>query len=249
MRKISFVVLFAMLLSVVSTSDMETRIVYSGSWTYDRDAVCNYAANYWNKVTSDGYFFDVGYPPTKLDAGSLLSEARLNGGEDCSHYVSCAIGNEKNVKGGGVPLPSRTEAYGEPGVERLGNWLLSSKYAESKTSIDDLKKGDVIQYDLPPPDGTWDHSAVYLGDKKISTHSNSRRSEDWDLGGKKRFIHIKDSVNDGGSNTTGGVGGIVVPVDKFGLLAPYIGLASTALVAIVATSAYVKHVKRRKEKQ
>jgi hypothetical protein len=47
----------------------------------------------------------------------------------------------------------------------------------------------------------------------------------------------------------GGVGGVVVPVDKFGLLAPYIGLTSTILVATVATAVYVKRVKRRKEKQ
>jgi hypothetical protein len=47
----------------------------------------------------------------------------------------------------------------------------------------------------------------------------------------------------------GGVGGIVVPIDKFGLLAPYVGLASTILVATVATTVYVKRVKRGKEKQ
>jgi hypothetical protein len=45
------------------------------------------------------------------------------------------------------------------------------------------------------------------------------------------------------------VGGFVVPVDKFGLLAPYIGLASTAMIGAVATAVYVKRVKRRKEKQ
>lgn len=45
------------------------------------------------------------------------------------------------------------------------------------------------------------------------------------------------------------VGGIWVPVDKFGLLAPYIGVASTILVATVATAIYAKHVKHRKEKQ
>ena len=45
------------------------------------------------------------------------------------------------------------------------------------------------------------------------------------------------------------VGGVWVPVDKFGLLAPYIGLASTVLVATVATAIYIKRVKRRKEKQ
>ena len=46
-----------------------------------------------------------------------------------------------------------------------------------------------------------------------------------------------------------GVGGIVIPVDKFALLAPYIGLTSTVTVAAVATVIYVKRVKRRKEKQ
>jgi uncharacterized protein YqgV (UPF0045/DUF77 family) len=51
-----------------------------------------------------------------------------------------------------------------------------------------------------------------------------------------------------GSNATG-VGGILIPIDKFGLLAPYIGLASTILVATVATAVCSKRVKRRKEKQ
>jgi len=42
------------------------------------------------------------------------------------------------------------------------------------------------------------------------------------------------------------VGGIWIPVDKLSLLAPYIGLVSTILVATVATAIYVK---RRKKKQ
>ena len=46
-----------------------------------------------------------------------------------------------------------------------------------------------------------------------------------------------------------GVGGFVVPIDKFGLLAPYIGLASTIIVATAATAIYVKRIKHRKEKQ
>jgi len=45
------------------------------------------------------------------------------------------------------------------------------------------------------------------------------------------------------------VGGIWIPVDKLGLLAPYIGLASIILVATAATAIYAKRVKRRKEKQ
>ena len=45
------------------------------------------------------------------------------------------------------------------------------------------------------------------------------------------------------------VGGVWVPIDKFGLLAPYVGLASTVVVAIAATAIHVKLVKRRKEKR
>jgi len=45
------------------------------------------------------------------------------------------------------------------------------------------------------------------------------------------------------------VGGVAVSVDKFGLLAPYLGLASTIIVATVVAAIYVKRVKRRKEKQ
>jgi hypothetical protein len=50
-------------------------------------------------------------------------------------------------------------------------------------------------------------------------------------------------------SVTDEVGGIIIPVDKFGLLAPYIVLASTILAATVASTIYVKRVKRRKEKQ
>ena len=42
------------------------------------------------------------------------------------------------------------------------------------------------------------------------------------------------------------VGGFWVPVDKLALLAPYVALASTLIVATAATTIYVK---RRKEKQ
>ena len=44
------------------------------------------------------------------------------------------------------------------------------------------------------------------------------------------------------------VGGVWIPVDKLGLLAPYIGVTSTILVATAATAIYVKRVKRRETK-
>jgi hypothetical protein len=59
------------------------------------------------------------------------------------------------------------------------------------------------------------------------------------------ILNIEDEVVGG----VGGRGGLVVPVDKFGLLAPYIGLASTTMIGAVATVVYARRVKRRKEKQ
>jgi len=47
-------------------------------------------------------------------------------------------------------------------------------------------------------------------------------------------------------NVPPSVGGIWVPVDEFGLLAPYIGVASTIVATAAATAIYVK---RRKKKQ
>jgi len=57
------------------------------------------------------------------------------------------------------------------------------------------------------------------------------------------------TVSSGGAytahyETPAGVGGVVVPIDKLGLLAPYIGLASIILVGSVATAICIKHVKR-----
>lgn len=45
------------------------------------------------------------------------------------------------------------------------------------------------------------------------------------------------------------VGGIVVAVDKLSLLAPYIGLTSTIVVAAVSAAIYVKRIRHRKEKE
>ena len=45
------------------------------------------------------------------------------------------------------------------------------------------------------------------------------------------------------------VGGFVVPSNKLDLLAPYIGLTSTIVVAMVATAIYIKRGKPRKAKQ
>jgi len=75
----------------------------------------------------------------------------------------------------------------------------------------------------------------------------------WDTDGDTALeTYIRFYARDPGEVTFfygSAVGGVWVPVDKFGLLAPYIGFASTIIVATVATSIYAKRVKRREEKQ
>lgn len=45
------------------------------------------------------------------------------------------------------------------------------------------------------------------------------------------------------------IGGIAVSVDKFGLLAPYLGLVSAIVITMSGTAVYVKRCKREKSKQ
>ncbi|MEM2995805.1 MAG: hypothetical protein QXI91_07350 [Candidatus Bathyarchaeia archaeon] len=49
--------------------------------------------------------------------------------------------------------------------------------------------------------------------------------------------------------STPGVGGYVIPVDKIGLLAPYIVFASITVIALTATTIYIKRFKYKKQKQ
>ena len=76
---------------------------------------------------------------------------------------------------------------------------------------------------------------------------------DWGvLGGPTPFTFVEYDVS--GPTCSGviyngaGDGGVIVPIDKFGLLAPYIGLGSTIVVATAATAICIKRVKHRKER-
>lgn len=60
--------------------------------------------------------------------------------------------------------------------------------------------------------------------------------------GKKRLIRYLFCISPKNNQTDGGVW---IPVDKLAIVAPYIGLASTILVATIATAIYAKNLKRR----
>ena len=148
-------------------------VVVPACAAYDRLAAIEYARDYWNTVCSDGYFFADSEGPTLLGAGKPVPTGEE--GFDCAHFVSCCIGSEPNEPAGGLPVPSRTLAYGEPGAQRLVNWLLGQG-ATRANRISALVPGDVIAYDADR-DGWIEHVALYMGDGLVTAHSLSQYSE------------------------------------------------------------------------
>ena len=169
-------------------NDIEGLGGSNGGSIYDRQAAYNYAQKYWDEVCSDGYFWN-----TRTGYISLSLGTNIVGwtGYDCAHFVSCCIGSESHEQGGGLDVPSRTATYGEPSAQNLGDWLIDEGIAEQKTSINQLEKGDVINYDWTG-DGHWDHAALYLGSGKVAAHTTCVCDEPWQLDTTHhRLIHIK----------------------------------------------------------
>jgi len=144
--------------------------------SYNRLAACQYAQKYWSKVCSDGYFFADSETPSLLGAGKSVPTDEE--GFDCAHFVSCCIGSEPNEPGGGLEVPSRTLTYGEPGAQRLVNWLIEQA-ATRVATISAMVPGDVVAYDVDR-NGWIEHVALYMGDGLVTAHSISRYSE-WNL--------------------------------------------------------------------
>jgi len=141
--------------------------------TYDRSAALDYARTYWDRICSDGYFFVHREGPILLRSGGQLPAD--SEGFDCAHFVSCCIGSEPNERGGGLDVPSRTSAYGEPGAQRLVNWLIEQG-STHVVRIPEMVPGDVVAYDADH-DGWIEHVALYMGMGLVTAHSISRYSK------------------------------------------------------------------------
>ena len=152
---------------------------------YDRQAAIDYAFKYWDKACSDGYYFAESTGPALLGAGERLPTDVE--GFDCAHFVSCCIGSEPNEPAGGLVVPSRTLAYGEPGAQRLTDWLLGQG-ATRKDNISELVPGDIVAYDADQ-NGWIEHVTLYMGDGLVTSHSLSRYSE-WNPDPESDFLFL-----------------------------------------------------------
>ncbi len=173
------------------TSDDDSLMDEPASF-YDRRSAYEYAYEYWDVVPSDGYFWETQTDYVELDQGTEVS-----GGWDCTHFISCCVGDEENQKGGGIPVPSRVPpTYGEPGAQNFVDFLLEEGYAEEVSSVDQLHVGDVIAYDHNG-DGHIQHNALYLGNGEISYHSSCNFGADWELSDDETytFLHMQDGDN------------------------------------------------------
>lgn len=128
------------------------------SANYDRQAVYNYASNYWWRPVDDCIYYYCTVQPSCTSYGSCS-----NGHNDCVHFVS------HSMKAGGIDDGHIVNA------DTLASWFQSSGNGNFVSSQSSLNAGDVILYSW---DGgpLWDHSAIVIGnngggDVRIAEHS------------------------------------------------------------------------------
>ena len=205
--RVVFVILLLISLNiyvVLSLGEISKNSCYSRSlinmgdvtdFTYQRSAAVTYGMYYYNKyLLSDGYNF--------YNCGT----------GDCAHFVSCAIGNEQNLRGGGLSLGYRwhgscnTYYYGVVGARLpaedrgydLIPYLINHHLAKIVSSVDQLFPGDIIQY-------RWsidlNHVALYVGEHYIVDHYQGTSPYGYNVlynnslysGSTITFVHIFDN--------------------------------------------------------
>lgn len=180
------------------TVTVQIVVLSAGSTNqYDRARAISYANNYSGFVNSDGYFWTNGSSFGTFTPGSPAPASGL--GDDCAHFVSCCIGREPHLRGGGLWIPSRaTPTYGEPGAARLvNNCLIGPGYATEVFSLNDMEPGDVVAWNWEGDTNiaSLDHVTLYLGDGLLASHSASCldvSANTW-YNGVRHLIHIFDA--------------------------------------------------------
>ncbi len=208
--------------------------------TYDRQGALEYARKFWN-VPCDDQFIAINAPgetARKVPAGTKFvhevsdpdgpEHARLPDGSDikwsdglndCTHFISCCIGERPGQPCGGLPIrylqlgTPPSDPYGIVRVDTMVNYLTGrpiappnnrrryARYVEivaektsDKTHISRLQAGDLIAYF----DGSkYFHMALYLGNGKIACHTYCRSDlpectweNSWDLTALYTFLRF-----------------------------------------------------------
>jgi hypothetical protein len=141
-----------------------------------------------------------------LPDGTAVSQIEM---DDCTHFISCCVGQPPGGGGGGIRIPDMWGSHGPYGITRVsistkdGNrdpdlklgmieYLTDHKFARivaakthDESEIKKLEAGDLIAY-FDSAEG-YRHLALYLGDGKIAAHTISRLGDDWRAPGSGRW--------------------------------------------------------------
>jgi cell wall-associated NlpC family hydrolase len=143
---------------------------------YDRARAISYANNYAGYVVRDGYFWTDGSDYAFYGTNFAPVPTNLLG-DDCAHFVSSCIGQQPQLWGGGIPIPTRVPpTYGEPGAARLVNTcLIAPGYATEVSSLSEMAPGDVIGWNWEGDTNIndLDHVTLYLGNGLVASHAIS----------------------------------------------------------------------------
>ncbi len=191
---------------------------------YDRGAALDYARKHWRKPCDDGFIAlgpSSGRDMITVPDGTVFEHedatattsarehALLPDGsriewrdlDDCTHFISCCIGQRPGERCGGLPITYRQlgappdAPYGIVRVPTMVQYLVGKRYAEivaekstDDTKVDQLAFGDLVAY-FNVRRGFYSHLAILLGAGKIACHTYSRSDgtectwdNDWDLG-------------------------------------------------------------------
>jgi Putative amidase domain len=190
---------------------------------YDRAGALSYARKFWNRPCDDDFIalgarsgrnfrkvdpgakfvheFDAGTSARREHAeladGSQIPWPHL---DDCTHFISCCIGQRPGEACGGLRISPQMGAppaapYGIVRVSSMVEHLTRSRFAEivAEKSEDDtvvgrLQPGDLIAY-FSKAQRRYSHMTLLLEDNKIACHTYCRSDlpdctwdNDWRLG-------------------------------------------------------------------
>jgi hypothetical protein len=189
---------------------------------YDRVAAADYAKKYWTVVCSDSFIAGKDMRPPNPDFVRLPNARfrRTDGEEiavtkaqripyeqldDCTHFVSCCIGAPPVTRGGGLPMgatssgPPPRGPYGVISSLRLLEYLLSRRLAVRKSSVEELRQGDLIRYTGYVGRRQQRHWCIIVETAtapKIACHTVCRIGDPWNTVGttwsslEHTFVHI-----------------------------------------------------------